>query len=232
MKRRLALAISLLYGGTSQLGRWIGARLGRTASQKTIILTYHSVPANQLAMFESQMRVLRAVATPVFADDEPRRNGRPCVAVTFDDAFQNVFDGALPIMARYGIPATVFVPTGYLGGQPGWAVTPGTTNRPADLVAASHTLAAADRRLIKFGSHTVSHPRLATVSAGQLDEELTMSRQTLERLTGSPVTLLALPYGSFNEGVLNAADSAGYKRVFANVPVRLPVRRGARLVGR
>lgn len=36
------------------------------------------------------------------------------LAVTFDDAFASVIDRALPILSALEVPATVFVPTGFM----------------------------------------------------------------------------------------------------------------------
>lgn len=37
------------------------------------------------------------------------------VAITFDDSFKNIADCALPILRKYSIPATFFLPTGFIG---------------------------------------------------------------------------------------------------------------------
>src|SRR5258708_28479705 len=41
--------------------------------------------------------------------------GKPLAAVTFDDGYQGVYDHALPMLKRKGIPAAVFVVTDLIG---------------------------------------------------------------------------------------------------------------------
>jgi peptidoglycan/xylan/chitin deacetylase (PgdA/CDA1 family) len=162
------------------------------------------------------MAKLSAYAHSVFADEcalEPIES--PTVAITFDDAFRGVFERALPILRRHGLVATVFVPTGSVGRRPSWMLN----RADVDDVADRGTIARADAQAIRFGSHTVSHLRLEFVDTDTVEYELTASKRSLEEIVGSPVTALALPFGSMSAQVIKAAVAAGYERVFANVPV-------------
>lgn len=95
------------------------------------ILTYHrvmeapsGVPASSVvsatpAVFARQMRHLaeryRVVSAEELLDALRRRRPLPAraVLITFDDAYRDVGDTAWPILRRYGLPATVFVPTAF-----------------------------------------------------------------------------------------------------------------------
>jgi peptidoglycan/xylan/chitin deacetylase (PgdA/CDA1 family) len=219
VKRLAALAISLVY------------RLVRRPRQAPVVLTYHAVAEQDLQRFDEQMSTLRLHGRVTFAD-EALSNGRPAVAVTFDDALESVFDGALQVMAAQQIPATVFVPTGYMGSEAQWRSVKGAENRPSGRVATAERLKALDRRLVRLGSHSVSHPPLASLSSIDLARELESSKQVLEELTRAPITMLSLPYGSYDARVLEAAQATGYDRVFANVPVSRQVGRASVLWGR
>lgn len=211
------VSIALLYYSVRAVSR--GTRRLFQADidrQPAVVLTYHAVHPESVNRFEQQMRHLRRCAQPIFADEIGNSNGRS-VAVTFDDAFQSVFEHALPIMARYQIPATIFVPTGYLGEAAGW-IAPAFGGKPAGRVASLNTLKAVDTSMIRLGSHTVTHPRLATLDRSGMHSELATSKLVLEDITGRRIGMLALPYGSCSAGVVAAASDAGYDRVFANVP--------------
>jgi peptidoglycan/xylan/chitin deacetylase (PgdA/CDA1 family) len=43
-----------------------------------------------------------------------RRVQRPIVAITFDDGYQNNHDMALPVLEKLGLPATIYLATGFL----------------------------------------------------------------------------------------------------------------------
>src|SRR5205807_195968 len=60
-------------------------------------------------------------------------------------------------------------------------------------------------------SHTLTHPRLATLSEAACRQELRHSRALLEHELGHPVRDLAYPFGSFDERVRASAREAGYR---------------------
>lgn len=71
--------------------------------------------------FAWQMDRLRHHATPVTFEDvidalDGRRRlpPRPAI-VTFDDGFEDNYTHAFPVLRRAGIPATIFIATGYIG---------------------------------------------------------------------------------------------------------------------
>ena len=51
----------------------------------------------------------------------------------------------------------------------------------------------------------MSHPSLPSLDSIDLERELEASKRALEVLTGAPVTMLSLPYGSYDARVLDTA---------------------------
>ncbi len=105
------------------------ARSGRLS-----ILAFHHIPPEptgypaddpDAATFEALMTVLRDGFSPLPLDEAARRLGAGTLpprafCVTFDDGYADNLTVAWPILQRLGIPATVFVATGYLDGGIMW----------------------------------------------------------------------------------------------------------------
>jgi len=67
---------------------------------------------------------------------------------------------------------------------------------------------------MEIGSHTMSHPELATTPAERAYEELEQSKKTIERELGEPIELLAYPAGDYNQDVVDLVLEAGYEAAF------------------
>ena len=208
LKSQVKAAIAAGYDATSAL---------RGGKPKLTILYYHAVPAAQAEAFDAQMAYLRRVANIVKPDHTgPLATDRPNVAVTFDDAFRSVREHALPALRTHGVPATIYVPTGWMGRQPGWRME--TSGDRDETVMTAEELCGLPGDLIDFGSHTVSHPHLTKLSQAEVDEQFTASRAALEALFKRPIDTLAFPYGDHDARVVERARAAGYRFVYTVAP--------------
>lgn len=101
-----------------------------TGKSGLMVLIYHRVlpqPDPMLpdeadaAMFTMQMSVISryfrvAPLQQALGELQQGRLRTPTVAVTFDDGYADNLEVALPVLERFGIPATVFVAPGFLDG--------------------------------------------------------------------------------------------------------------------
>lgn len=128
------------------------------------------------------------------------------VAIIFDDGTECTFEGALPVFARYGFPASVYMVSGVLGGRNEWVVLSGY---PARRTLSGGPLCELDAAFIEVGSQTANHVRLATVPLSVALDELRNRREELEGLLGKPSHHFACCYGNFNADVREAVLATG-----------------------
>ncbi len=212
-KPRVQFVLSVAYFFATRCIKLLKRLAGRRAPGSLAMLCYHEVTAQQAQSFARHMDLVERLGETVYADTSLSLPRGHHIAVTFDDGFANLLDNALPLLRDRHIPCTLFLTTGDLGRTPGWLV--GSDHPTADLQLMTERqvrdLSLAD---IRVGSHSVTHPDMRTLTGAPLFQELSASKETLEGLTGEPVTLVAYPYGYFNSEVLTASVAAGYERAF------------------
>ncbi len=185
------------------------------------ILSYHSlddygtgisVPPR---LFEVQMATLAAEGCPTLTMAqvaEHLRTRRPfpprAMAITFDDGFASVGTIAAPILARYGLTATVYAISGMIGQRTQWTAYGAAL--PALPLLDWPALKALQAGGIEIGAHTITHGFLTRYSPADLQRELQEPRAMLERELGQPVRAFAYPQGDYNAAVVAATRAAGY----------------------
>ena len=208
------------YSGVARVQEAIERRAGR---QFIAILVFHrvtdAIPEDSLTLgtahFESVCRMLRRGFHVVPLGDvyDLIRLGLPLpprtVAITFDDSYRdNLF--AARVMARYGFPATFFLPTAYVGTDHVYEWDrhlPRMPNLTWDDVAEMVGMG------FEIGSHTVTHPNLSRISFDQAQQEIIESKRALEQRLNRRVRWLAYPFGGpkdLRPELLSYIEEAGY----------------------
>ncbi|MGW7301136.1 polysaccharide deacetylase family protein [Streptomyces sp. NPDC054829] len=189
------------------------------------ILMYHAVSAEpndatrtlsvSPEAFEEQMAVvadlgLTPVGTAELADRW--RRGRPLparpVLVTFDDGYEGVHRHALPVLAKHGFPATVFVSTGWLRGP---YDTGGALDTMLDFDQVRELAAAG----VEIGGHSHTHPQLDQLPEEELRRELILCKEIVSDQLGTVPASFAYPYGYSDRRVRRAVRETGYAQALA-----------------
>jgi peptidoglycan/xylan/chitin deacetylase (PgdA/CDA1 family) len=232
LKRLVNLTGSLVVSAGDWASERLGALLGRPAHARCVVLAYHSVPAGQRSLFVRQMDMLLRQAKVVHADIQalPEKGGH-YVAITFDDGYEDIVENALPELSKRAMPSTVFIITELLGCKRNWEHRGGEDTSEVRLMSPEQ-MQQLPSDTVRIGSHTMTHAFLPKLEARKMHEELSGSRVKLEKLLNREVKTFALPYGAYNDTVLQICREAGYERVFTGLPVFAFAQPGEFLTGR
>lgn len=179
------------------------------------IITYHSIDGSGSPIsiapevFDRHVAWLAGGAVQVeslaalIASPSPAADGRPRVAITFDDAFENFGAYAWPRLRDRGLPATVFVVSGHVGRTNLWGSrsSPGIPELP---LLTWDALAHVANDGAALGAHSRTHPHLTELAPGALADEVAGCQQDLAARIGSPVNHFCYPYGDVSPTVVAA----------------------------
>lgn len=118
------------------------------------------------------------------------------VALTFDDGWEDFYTNAFPIFKEYNMKSTFYVITSLIG-TPGYC----TLDELKELKKSG---------IVDIQCHTVTHPRLATLSDAKIIEEIEASKRYLKENLDIDSNTICYPYGSFDDRVISLSKNAGY----------------------
>jgi peptidoglycan/xylan/chitin deacetylase (PgdA/CDA1 family) len=218
----------------------VGKQAPRPASDKIVILMYHSLDESGSVVsvsprdFADQVSLLadsgfRAISLREALQYRSLHGAWPgkCAVITFDDGYANLYEYALPVLSRYGFTSTIFIISGYMGGRNDWGPPPPglgdleilSWGQAAEMAAAG----------MEIGAHTRSHLNLERLSDDEAKDEIISSRIEIEDRLGLPVDSFAYPFGNVSDSHVEvarkefkAACTTVLRRAGDEAPHRLP----------
>jgi peptidoglycan/xylan/chitin deacetylase (PgdA/CDA1 family) len=192
--------------------------VGRKIPPTFVILYYHAVTQGDRNRFTKQIEDMTRLAKFIPVDSENTLiDGVHHIAITFDDGFRSVSENALPELIKRRIPIAIFIPTGYIGRKTDWIEDKSHEDR-CEMVMTEEEIKRLPEDLVTLGSHSVSHPNLRLIEEDTLRRELIESKEKLQLITGRKITLMSIPYGEYDERIVEVALQVGYRRVFSSLP--------------
>lgn len=194
--------------------------------QALIILMYHKVTPDPRSgglglrvspeKFAAQMRYLREHGYTVVSLDDAAAflkgvkslPPKP-VVITFDDGYRDNYLYALPILAEYGYPATIYLVAHAVGRYNFFDADRGV--QPRNEMLTWEEIREMRAKGITFGAHTLDHPHLTRISPEEARRQIAGAKKFLEEKLGCPVEHFSYPYGGFNSRVAAIVAAAGYK---------------------
>lgn len=168
---------------------------------KLPILMYHNIlPENGTGLtiavrnFEKQCEFLASEKYSTYhcADLSPEiaLQGRKNCMLTFDDGYVNQLRYAVPILQRYALKATFFVPLAYLGKTDEW-------NSGALDIMTADQLRSLPSETIELAYHSFNHQNYATLQKEEIKEDTQLCYQVVSDSQLHFTKVLAYPYGKF-----------------------------------
>jgi peptidoglycan/xylan/chitin deacetylase (PgdA/CDA1 family) len=142
-----------------------------------------------------------------------RNDNKRRAVITFDDAYVNFLEFAYPVLKRFTVPCTIFVPTRYVGGSNEWDLKP-NIDIAKRVMGKTDLLELAKEGLVDFGSHTVDHLSMRNLTRSEMEGQAVGSKRELERTFQSTIETFAYPYGQlrdFSNLTTEVLTAPGYK---------------------
>ncbi len=140
------------------------------------------------------------------ADVRAKRRALPPnpIVLTFDDGYRDFYIHAWPLLREHGFKATSFIITNVVD-QPHYL-----TWQMIDEMQRSG--------LIEFGSHTLDHRELPSLSDSAAKQEIEQSKQILESHLGHPVRSFCYPAGRVSDRDVEFVHNAEYEIAVTTKP--------------
>ena len=174
-----------------------GLNEAKEKSQTSITVTPEYFRIQMQYLKDKGYIVVSASDLVAFFDHAVVPSAKP-ILITFDDAYEDFYGNAYPVLKEFGYKAVVFVPTG-LTDNPGYL----SWDQINEMNSSG----------ISFANHTWSHKNVA-VSQEVLEREISTADLQLSERGLNTSKIFSYPYGLDNQRAISFLEKLNYKLAF------------------
>ena len=132
---------------------------------------------NYTSLFVSELEQMKSISSK-------------SVVITFDDVTKNQLLYALPLLRKYNIKATFFIPFSYIGKTDLW-------NNGLEKIMTIEQLKSLDTSIIELGHHSFYHRKYSDLSEEEIETDFDKSFDLIAKNNLNVYPSLAYPYGNY-----------------------------------
>jgi peptidoglycan/xylan/chitin deacetylase (PgdA/CDA1 family) len=137
------------------------------------------------------------------------------ILITFDDGYENNYINAYPILKKMNLVATICVCTAYIGKKESvFEKEKYIKGKMPENYLAEEEIVEMSQNHISFCSHGINHFYMDELEGMDLENEITKSKETLEKILNMKINFFCYPYGRYNQKTIEALKNAGYEGAF------------------
>lgn len=129
------------------------------------------------------------------------------VIITFDDVYVSQLTFAYPLLKKYNLKASFFIPFAYVGGVDDW-------NTAKEPIMSLDQLKSLDSSIIELGLHSYAHKNYTKLTPNEVQEDFNLCREFVNANQLNVQNILAYPYGKFPKN--NPGKTLFFKILKAN----------------
>ena len=177
-----------------------------SSSNKVPILMYHSIMDNDeqsvsVQSFKKQMNLMKTMGYQTIKFNELKDNNKKKFIITFDDAYENVFINAFPILRKLGFNAVCFIVTNKIGNYNDWDKNKNKFKKMR--IMSFEQINEWLKSGFSIGSHSMDHVDLTKLNKNDKINQIANSKKNLNSVFNTQIDTFAFPFGSYDDETRN-----------------------------
>ncbi len=192
---------------------------------------YHNISQNENLSFDLTISVQKFESQLNYLVDNNYRSyfvselenlkviSNKSVILTFDDVTENQLLFALPLLKKYGLKATFFIPFSYIGKSDLW-------NDGSEKIMTIEQLKSLDSEVIELGHHSYFHRKYTTLTPEEIQDDFDKSFEFIKENNLNVYPALAYPYGNY---IKKGSQKIDFFRILEKNNIKMAFRIGNRV---